>query len=79
MACLAAAACCANSSIMTRRLPPVDAFGLTFAVPGFGALVVVPAVILTHGVPPNPAPKASPSWRFWASCPLPTPIFCASW
>ncbi len=54
LACLAAASCYAISSIMIRRLPPIDAFGLTFAVLGFGALVVVPAAILTHGAPPDP-------------------------
>lgn len=54
LACLAAAACYAVSSILIRRLPPIDAFGLTFAVLGFGALVVLPAAILTHGAPANP-------------------------
>lgn len=54
LACLAAAGCYAISSIMIRRLPPIDPFGLTFAVLGFGALLVVPAAILTHGAPPNP-------------------------
>ncbi len=39
---------------MIRRLPPIDPFGLTFAVLGFGALIVVPSAIFTHGAPPNP-------------------------
>ncbi|UYV38537.1 DMT family transporter [Rhodobacteraceae bacterium D3-12] len=57
LACLAAAACYAISSIMIRRLPPVDAFGLTFAVLGFGAIVVLPAALIAHGAPPNPGPQ----------------------
>jgi drug/metabolite transporter (DMT)-like permease len=54
LACLAAAGCYAISSIMIRALPPIDAFGLTFAVLGFSAFVVVPAAVLTHGIPSNP-------------------------
>jgi len=54
LACLAAAGCYAISSIMIRRLPPIDPFGLTFAVMGFAALIVVPTAFATHGMPPNP-------------------------
>ena len=57
LACLAAAACYAISSIMIRSLPPIDAFGLTFAVLGFGVLVVVPMAFLAHGAPVNPGPQ----------------------
>ncbi|MDQ2091685.1 DMT family transporter [Marimonas arenosa] len=54
LACLAAAFCYALSSIMIRRLPPIDAFGLTFATLGFGVLLVLPLAALVHGAPANP-------------------------
>lgn len=54
LACLAAAACYAVSSIMMRRLPPIDPVGLTFAVVGFGALLVIPIAFVAHGLPANP-------------------------
>lgn len=53
-ACLGAAFCYAISSIMIRRLPPIDPFGLTFATLGFGACITLPAALLTHGAPVNP-------------------------
>lgn len=54
LACLSAAFCYALSSIMIRRLPPIDPFGLTFALLGFGALMVTPIAVLVHGAPGNP-------------------------
>ena len=54
LACLAAAFCYATSSIMIRRLPPIDPFGLTFATLGFSLLLVLPLAMAAHGLPPNP-------------------------
>ncbi|MDU8927170.1 DMT family transporter [Alisedimentitalea sp. MJ-SS2] len=54
LACFSAAFCYAISSIMIRRLPPIDPFGLTFATLGFGLLLVLPVATLAHGAPPNP-------------------------
>ena len=54
LACFSAAFCYAISSIMIRKLPPIDPFGLTFATLGFGLLLVLPVAALTHGAPPNP-------------------------
>lgn len=57
LACLSAAFCYAISSIMIRRLPPIDPFGLTFATLGFGALLVLPVAVAVHGAPPDPGPQ----------------------
>jgi len=54
LACLAAAACYAVSSVMMRRLPPIDPIGLTFATVGIGALFVIPVAAAVHGTPPDP-------------------------
>ncbi|SIN83040.1 DMT family transporter [Vannielia litorea] len=53
-ACLAAAGCYAVSSVMMRRLPPIDPIGLTFATVAIGALFVIPVAALVHGAPSNP-------------------------
>lgn len=58
LACLAAASCYAISSVMIRRLPAIDPFGLTFATLGFGALLVLPVAVVVHGAPQNPGPQA---------------------
>ena len=54
LACLGGAFCYAVSSIMIRRLPPIDPFGLTFATLGFGLVLVLPVAFAVHGVPANP-------------------------
>ena len=54
MACLAAASCYAVTSILMRRLPPIDAVGLSAATLVFGAVFVIPLAWITHGPPPNP-------------------------
>ncbi|WP_261384602.1 DMT family transporter [Vannielia litorea] len=53
-ACLAAAGCYAVSSVMMRRLPPIDPIGLTFATLAIGALLVIPVAAFAHGAPANP-------------------------
>lgn len=57
LACLGAASCYAVSSIMMRRLPPIDPFGISFATLAFGILLVAPLALATHGLPPNPGPE----------------------
>ena len=53
-ACLAAAACYALSSILMRRLPPVDPIGLATVLLFIGALFVVPLAWIREGPPPLP-------------------------
>ena len=57
LACLAAAGCYGVSSIMMRRLPPIDPVGLTFAVVAIGAFFVIPIAAVTHGAPEYPGAK----------------------
>lgn len=54
LACLGAAGCYALSSVMMRRLPPVDAVGLTAVLLLIGAVAVVPAALWKEGVPDLP-------------------------
>lgn len=54
LACLGAASCYAISSIVMRRLPPIDPVGLSAATLVFGMLVVVPMALINHGWPPLP-------------------------
>ncbi len=54
LACLAAAACYAVSSIQIRRLPQVDPIGLTAVMLGIGALIVVPLAWAAEGPPVLP-------------------------
>ncbi|MFD1343608.1 DMT family transporter [Litorisediminicola beolgyonensis] len=54
LACLGAAACYASSSVMMRRLPPIDPIGLAAVPLLFGALVVVPVAALAEGAPALP-------------------------
>ncbi len=56
LACLFAAACYAVSSVLIRRLPPIDPFGLAAMTLIFGTLAVLPIAFAAHGVPPVPAP-----------------------
>jgi drug/metabolite transporter (DMT)-like permease len=51
MACLAAALSYAVASILTRRCPPIDGIVLTALSLTVGAMVLVPAMLLTEGVP----------------------------
>lgn len=57
LACLGAAACYAVSSIMVRRLPPVDPFGLATLTLVFGAMLVIPIAFLVEGAPATPSTR----------------------
>lgn len=56
MACLATATCYAISSILVRKLPPIDPYGLSALALVFGSLLVIPAAWVVEGPPPLPAP-----------------------
>ncbi|WP_341212044.1 DMT family transporter [uncultured Limimaricola sp.] len=51
MACLAAALSYAVASILTRRCPPIDGIVLTALSLTLGAVVLVPMMLLTEGLP----------------------------
>lgn len=53
-ACLGAASCYAVSSILMRRLPPVDPIGLATVLLLIGATLVVPMASIVEGPPPLP-------------------------
>ena len=55
MACLLAAFCYAASSILTRRMPPVDPVGLSAVTPWIGAVIVTVSALMKEGPPPLPA------------------------
>lgn len=52
IACVAAAACYAVSSVLMRRLPPVDPVGLSAVLLLLGALLVIPMAWVVEGPPP---------------------------
>ena len=54
LACFGAATCYAISSVLMRRLPPVDPFGLAAMALVFGSLLVIPAALVVEGPPPLP-------------------------
>ena len=54
-ACVGAAACYATSSVIVRRLPPIDPFGLSALTLFFGSLVVFPAALTVEGAPVMPS------------------------
>ena len=54
LACLGAAGCYALSSVVMRRLPPVDPIGLAAIPLLIGCAIVVPAAWLIEGAPPRP-------------------------
>lgn len=56
LACLFAASCYAITSVLMRRLPPIDPFGLAAATLIFGSIFVIPLAFAVHGAPPAPAP-----------------------
>jgi len=56
IACVAAASCYAVSSILMRRLPPVDPIGLATVLLLIGAAISIPVALIVEGLPPLPAP-----------------------
>jgi drug/metabolite transporter (DMT)-like permease len=54
LACVGAAACYASSSVMVRRLPPIDPFGLGALALVFGSMLVFPMALIVEGPPPMP-------------------------
>ena len=57
MACLAAAACYAISSVTMRLLPPMDGLGLSAITLIIGAGIVVAAALVVEGMPVWPTPR----------------------
>lgn len=57
LACLFAAANYALSSILMRRLPPIDPIGLSAMNLVFGSCLVIPLALAREGLPPMPAPE----------------------
>ncbi|MEM9522517.1 MAG: DMT family transporter [Pseudomonadota bacterium] len=51
LACLAAALCYACASILTRKCPPIDSTVLSMLTLAVGTAVLLPAMILTEGIP----------------------------
>ncbi|WP_424984692.1 DMT family transporter [Microbulbifer sp. S227A] len=54
MACLSAAGCYAISSVMMRKLPPIDPYALAALQLVIGAGLVLPAALVVEGLPPRP-------------------------
>lgn len=54
LACLAAAACYAVSSVQMQRLPAVDPIGLAAVQLMFGSALVIPTALAVEGPPPLP-------------------------
>lgn len=57
IACVAAASCYAVSSVMMRRLPSVDAIGLSTILLVIAAFMTVPVALAVEGLPPMPDGK----------------------
>lgn len=57
IACLGAATCYAISSVIMRRLPPIDPIGLAAVPLIFGSALVIPTAYLSEGLPPIPDPQ----------------------
>lgn len=51
IACIAATVCYATGSILTRRCPPIDGMWLSALTLVVGAVILLPAMLLTEGVP----------------------------
>jgi drug/metabolite transporter (DMT)-like permease len=54
LACVGAAACYAVSSVLVRKLPPIDPFGLSALTLVFGSMLVLPAALAVEGAPVMP-------------------------
>ena len=57
IACVAAAGCYALSSIIMRRLPPVDPIGLATILLIIGGCIAIPMALIVEGIPPMPSTK----------------------
>jgi len=57
LACLTAASCYAVSSIIIRRLPPIDPLSLAALLLIIGTVIVIPAAFIAEGPPPVPDAK----------------------
>ncbi|WP_298976606.1 DMT family transporter [uncultured Roseobacter sp.] len=57
LACIGAASCYAISSILMRRLPPVNTIGLSTVLLLIGAVLVIPIALIVEGPPPLPDTK----------------------
>lgn len=57
LACLAAAGCYAISSVLLRRLPPLDPIGMATLLLIIGAALTVPLALAVEGIPPMPSPE----------------------
>ncbi len=51
MACVTAALCYASSSILTRRCPPIEPMALAALTLLVGAVLLIPIMLLTEGLP----------------------------
>ncbi|WP_300039164.1 DMT family transporter [uncultured Roseobacter sp.] len=56
-ACVGAASCYALSSILMRRLPPVDTIGLSTVLLLIAAVITLPMAVINEGLPPVPDQK----------------------
>ena len=54
LACVGGAACYAVSSVVMRRLPPIDPVGLSAVTLWIGAAMIVPIAFYSEGLPPVP-------------------------
>ncbi|MFT6459847.1 MAG: drug/metabolite transporter (DMT)-like permease [Pseudophaeobacter arcticus] len=54
LACVSAAGCYAVSSILTRRLPPVDPVGLAAVLLLIGSVIILPVAWVVEGAPAMP-------------------------
>ncbi|MDF1726361.1 MAG: DMT family transporter [Sulfitobacter sp.] len=57
LACIGAASCYAVSSILMRRLPPVDPIGLATILLIVGAFCSIPLAFAVEALPPMPTPE----------------------
>lgn len=54
IACVCAACCYAVSSVVMRRLPPIDPIGLAAVPLLFGSALIIPTAFMSEGIPPMP-------------------------
>ncbi|MEP4199094.1 MAG: DMT family transporter [Aliishimia sp.] len=57
LACVSAACCYGISSVLMRRLPPVDSIGLSTLLLVIAAAMVIPLAVFVEGTPPLPSLK----------------------